>query len=169
MGTRVGSFDADALLALMARKGMRSVTPLSEYLNTECGFKGTVGYSDLRLVLKEYTEGNADASEALQMFRYQMHRQIGGHIALLGGLDAFVFTGTAVERNPFIRAYLLDGLAGFGLVIDQERNDSLVGNEGMIHSDRAEVPIGVMRSDEMGEIAHVAERLAQSGVMHAVT
>lgn len=163
MGTRVGRFDADALLALMARKGMRSVTPISEYLNTQCGFRGTVGYSDLRLVLKEYTEGNADASEALQMFRYQMHREIGGHIAVLGGLDAFVFTGTAVERNPFIRSYLLDGLAGFGLVIDGERNDSLVGREGMIHSDRAEVPIGVMKSDEMREIARAVGILAHAG------
>lgn len=160
MGKRVGEFDADALIALMARKGERSINALSMYLNTECGFKGVVGYADLRLVLQKYTEGDPNAAEAMQMFRYQLHRQIGGHVALLGGLDAFVFTGTAVVRNPFIRSFILDGLAGLGLVLDSEKNDSLVGKEGMIHSDRGEVPIGVMRSDEMGEIARVVRKLS---------
>lgn len=161
MGSRVGDFDADALVALMARKGMRSISSLSEYLNRESGFKGVTGQSDLRQVLNKYTEGDSDASLALQMFRYQLHRQIGGHVALLGGLDAFVFTGTAVVRNPFIRSYILDGISGLGLVLDQERNDTLIGTEGMIHSDRGDVSIGVMKNDEMGEIARTVEELTK--------
>lgn len=155
MNSRAGDFDADALIALMAKKGIRSIETLSRYINTECGFKGMVGYADLRLVLQKYTEGDPHAVLALEVFRYNLHRQIGGHIALLGGLDAFVFTGTAVERNPFIRTYILDGLSGFGLLLDEEKNDSLVSSEGMIHSDRGEVSVGVMKSDEMGEIARI--------------
>ncbi|MDC1205410.1 hypothetical protein N8083_01020 [Candidatus Pacebacteria bacterium] len=159
MGSRVGDFDADALVSLMARKGMRSISTISEYLNRESGFKGMTGYSDLRFVLNKHTEGDCDATLALQMFRYQLHRQIGGHVALLGGLDAFIFTGTAVVRNPFLRAYILDGLSGFGLSLDSERNDILVGKEGMIHADWSEASIGVMKNDEMGEIAKAVEGL----------
>jgi len=161
MGSRVGGFDADALVALMAHKGIRSIGTLSTYLNQESGFKGLTGYSDMRLVLNKYIDGDSDAAEALQMFRYQLHRQVGGHVALLGGLDAFVFTGTAVVRNPFLRSYILDGLSGFGLTIDSERNDVLVGNEGMIHSDRSDCSIGVMKNDEMGEIARVVRALTK--------
>lgn len=162
MGSRAGDFDADALVALMARKGMRSIDALSQYLNRESGFKGMTGYTDMRIVLNKYTEGDSDAALALQTFRYQLHRQIGAHVALLGGLDAFVFTGTAVVRNPFLRSYILDGIEALGLQLDEERNDTLVGKEGMIHSDRSEVSIGVMKNDEMGEIARAADTLLES-------
>lgn len=159
MGKRAGDFDADALIALMAHKGMRSISTLARYINDESGFLGMTGFSDLRLVLNKYTEGDPNAAEALAMFRYQLHRQIGGHVALLGGLDAFVFTGTAVIRNPFLRSYVLDGLEGLGLVLGSEQNDALVGKEGMIHSDRGAVSIAVMKNDEMGEIARVVNAL----------
>lgn len=159
MGSRAGDFDADSLVALMARKGMRSIEALFNYINRESGFKGMTGYSDMRIVLNRYIEGDSDAAQALQAFRYQLHRQIGAHVALLGGLDAFVFTGTAVVRNPFLRSYILDGIEGLGLQLDTERNDTLVGKEGMIHSDRSDVSIGVMKNDEMGQIALEVEKL----------
>lgn len=155
MGSRAGDFDADALIALMARKGIRSVSVLSDYLNTEGGFQALTGLSDLRLVLNKYSEGDANAAEAMQVFRHQLHRAIGGHAAILGGLDALIFTGTAVVRNPFLRSYILDGIEGLGVQLDTERNDTLIGKEGMIHSDRSDVSIGVMRNDEMGEIARL--------------
>ena len=85
-------------------------------------------------------------------------------MALLGGLDALVFTGTAVVRNPFLRSYILDGISGLGLTLDQERNDMLVGKEGMIHSDRSDVSIGVMKNDEMGEIARTVTTLTAKQV-----
>lgn len=159
MGSRVGMLDADALVALMTRKGIRDVSSLPQYLNNESGFRGLTGFSDMRLVLNQYTEGDSCAAEALQMFRYQLHRQIGGHYAVLGGLDALVLTGTASVRSPFLRAYLLDGLGCVGAVLDEERNDSLVGKEGMIHSDRGDVSVAVMINDEMGEIALQVETL----------
>lgn len=157
MGSRVGMFDADALVALMTRKGIRDIDQLPRYLNKESGFKGLTGFSDLRLVLNKYTEGDACAAEALQMFRYQLHKQIGGHYAILGGLDALILTGTASVRNPFLRSYLLDGLGSLGILLDSERNDTLVGREGMIHSDRGDVSVAVMRNDEMGEISRIVD------------
>ena len=159
MGSRVGDLDADALVALMAHTGMRSISVLSEYLNTKTGFQGLTGFSDLRQVLNRHREGDADASEALEIFRYQLHRSFGGHMSLLGGLDAVVLTGTAVVRNPYLRSFILDGLQWSGLQLDAAKNEALIGAEGMIHSDRSDVSIGVMKNDEMGEIARTVATL----------
>ncbi|MDA8596837.1 hypothetical protein N9L26_00690 [Candidatus Pacebacteria bacterium] len=161
MSSRVGNCDADALIALMTKKGLRDTKKLCAYLNEEAGFKGLTGYGDLRLVLDAFANDDPAAVEAMEMFRYQLQRQVGGHIALLGELDAFVFTGTAAVRNPFLRQFVLEGLSSFGLFLDTDRNDALVGHSGMIHSDRSDVSIGVMESDEMGEIARVVTRLSE--------
>lgn len=159
MGSRVGMFDADALVALMTKKDIRDIEKMPEYLNKESGFKGLTGFSDLRLVLNQFTEGDEAALEAMQMFRYQLQRQIGGHYAVLGGLDAVILTGTAAVRNPFLRRYLLEGLGSLGILLDEERNESLIGKEGMIHSDRSDVSVAVMNNDEMGEIARQVSQL----------
>ena len=159
MGSRVGMFDADALVALMTKKGIRDIEALPQYLNKESGFMGLVGFSDLRLVLNKFTEGDECATQAMEMFRYQLQRLIGGHYAILGGLDAIVLTGTASVRNSFLRGYLLEGLGSLGVLLDEERNNELIGKEGMIHSERGDVSVGVMKNDEMGEIARQVDLL----------
>ena len=163
MGSRVGRLEADAMIALMSATGMRSIATLATHLNRDSGFQAMLGYSDLRMVVHEYTNGNQAAIEAMEMFRYQLHREVGGHIAVLGGLDAVVMTGTAVVRNPFLRSFLLDGLEGFGMTLNKQRNDALVGHEGMIHDDHSDTPIGVMKTDEMGEIARATIAMTDRG------
>jgi len=130
-------------------------------VNVQCGFVGVTGFSDMRQVLNRHREDDPNATRALEMFRYQLHRAIGGHIAILGGLDALILTGTAVVRNPYLRSYILDGLAWSGATLDADKNQSLIGKEGMIHSDRSGVSIGVMKNDEMGEIDRAVAALQE--------
>lgn len=42
-------------------------------------------------------------------------------------------------------------------MLDKERNEALINREGLIHNEDSKVQIGVMKTDEMGEMARIVE------------
>lgn len=159
MSSRGGDVDATALVTLIEKKGFSSKA-LRQYLSCECGLRGITGVSDMRLVLARYEKKEFEAVLAIDMFVHQIHKQIGAHIATLGGLDAVVLTATAVVRNPELRSLLLSGLQPLGIELDTEKNEELIGIEGFINKNDSKIKIAVMETDEMGEIAKVVSNLA---------
>lgn len=123
MGTRVGDVDPGLVLYLMARKG---ITPqrLREVLYDQSGLKGVAGVSDMREVLVRAgyevlgfrSPHQASPSErkqallALKMFLYRVQKYIGAYVAILGRVDAIVFTGGIGERNEAVRNLIMRGL-----------------------------------------------------------
>jgi len=158
MGSRGGDITAGVVAALTVRKKLQG-KKLYEYLYTESGFKGVAGVSDFRLVLERKASGDTDAKLAIDMFVHQIHSLIGAYATQLGGIDAIVLTATASERNPLVRALVLSKLALFGVEVDTEKNEALVGNEGFIHAKDSRVRIAVLKTDEMGEIERVVREL----------
>ena len=158
MGSRGGDITAGVVAALTVRKRLRG-KKLYEYLYKESGFKGVAGVSDLRLVLERRASGDPEAILAIDMFVHEVHSWIGAHATLLGGIDAIVLTATASERNPSVRSLLLANLELFGVFVDDEKNEALVGAEGCIHAADSAVSIAVMKTDEMGEIEKEVARL----------
>jgi acetate kinase len=159
MGSRGGDLTAGVVAALTVFKRLHG-KKLYDYLYKESGFKGVAGVSDLRLVLERRASGDPDAVLAIDMFVHEVHSWIGAHATLLGGVDAIVLTATAAERNPAVRSLLLSGLELFGVEIDAERNDSLVGAEGFIHTEGSKVKVLVLKTDEMGEMEREVQDLA---------
>lgn len=159
MGTRAGDIEPGALLELMRVKNMGVFDTLT-YLNTRGGLFGVGGDSDLRQILEGSARGDVPQTEALALFTYHIKKTIGAYTAALGGLDVLVLTATAAERNPTIRAKILAGLESFGILVDREKNEALVGKEGVISTIDSPVKVAIMRTDEMGEIARVTERLS---------
>ena len=151
MGSRGGDITAGVVAALTVFKKLQG-KELYEYLYTQSGFKGVAGVSDLRLVLERSASKDEDAQLALDMFAHEVRSWIGAHVALLGGVDAVVLTATASVRNPEVRKMVLSGLECFGIKLDANANDILIGKEGLIHSHESSVEIAVMKTDEMGEI-----------------
>ena len=151
MGSRGGDITAGVVAALTVFKRLRG-KELYDYLYKESGFKGVAGVSDLRLVLERRASGDPDAILAMDMFIHEVHSWIGAHATLLGGVDAIVLTATAAERSSVVRNLLLSGLELFGIALDAEKNESLVGSTGCIHVDGSAVQIAVMKTDEMGEM-----------------
>lgn len=159
MGTRAGDVESGALLELMRVRHFSPVDALT-YLNTAGGLQGVAGVADLRHVLEHKAQGDEQAIEAFSLFSYHLTKAVGGFVAALGGLDAIVFTATAGERNPDLRAELLAPLLStFSISLDESTNQLLTSKDGIFSTSESKVKVAVMRTDEMGEIARIAGEL----------
>jgi acetate kinase len=121
MGTRVGSLDPGVLLYLMTRHTMDAAA-LENLIYHESGLLGVSGISsDMRTLL---TSDDPRAAEAIELFVYQIVRELGSLVAALGGLDALVFTGGIGENATAIRSRVCRGVAWLGVDLDDGANES---------------------------------------------
>ncbi len=121
MSTRSGNLDIAAALALQEELGLKGDS-LLEYLNEKSGLLGVSGKSsDIRELLKLESDEPA-AKLALDMYVYRVQACIGQMAAVLGGIDALVFTGTVGERSSPIRQRIVHKLMFLGLAIDPAKN-----------------------------------------------
>lgn len=158
MSCRASDLGADALLHLMREKKFKP-SEATVYLNRHGGLSGIAADSDIRHLLDRRSKGDVVATQTLDLFVYHIQKAIVASTVALAGIDTIVFTGTAGFRSAELRTLITKNLAYFGVSIDEEKNDVLVGKEGTITNHTAAVKVIVMRTDEMREIARVAEQL----------
>src|SRR5436305_2047508 len=84
-------------------------------------FKGMAGVSDMRTLLAA-RDTDKRAAEAVEMFCRQAKKFIGAYAAVMGGLDALVFSGGIGENSPEIRAEICAGLEFLGIEIYEYLN-----------------------------------------------
>lgn len=156
MGTRSGDIDPGALLEFMRAKQL-SVSEVYRYLSTECGLKGISGYSDIRTLLQRASAGNDTAEFALTLLKNRFQKQLLGVMSTLGGADAIVFAGTAAERSSELRTRLLTGLDWVNIVFDKNRNDELIGGNGVISDPDAPITVAVVKTNEEAEMVRVVQ------------
>ncbi len=156
MGSRAGDLDSAALLELMKVKNMRP-SEAEMYINTNGGLAGMAKDSDIRRLLDRRSQNDATATQALNVFAYNIQKAVAAQTVALGGLDTIVLTATASVRSTELRALVLGGLSHFGVQISKDRNDLLVGKDGVISVRNSAVKVVVMRTDEMGEMAQIAD------------
>lgn len=121
MGTRTGAIDPGVLLYLLQEKGL---TPdqLAGLLYHDSGLLGISGVSnDMRELLASPAPR---AQLAVDYFVYRIVREIGALAAVLGGLDALVFTAGIGENSAEIRARVCAALGWLGVEIDGDANRS---------------------------------------------
>ncbi len=127
MGTRSGSVDPGILTYLM-RQRQFSAAQLDDVLNKKSGLLGISGVSsDMREILAASKNGNdaakqARAKLALDMYVHRLQSGIGAMVAVLGGVDALIFTAGVGENSPDVRAAVCDSFAFLGLRLDQVKN-----------------------------------------------
>lgn len=154
MGTRCGDLDP-AIPFYLARVGNLAPTQLETLLNQESGLKGICGVNDMREVLRR-VETNEDGAElALSMYCYRIRKYIGAYLAVLGKLDALIFTAGIGENSPIIRSRCCTGLTRLGLEMDEELNRAPrpANDIAEIQSVRAETKILVIPTNEELAIA----------------
>jgi len=156
MGTRSGDIDPGALLEFMRAKQL-SVSEVYRYLSTECGLKGVSGYSDIRTLLQRASTGNETAEFALTLLKNRFQKQLLGIMSTLGGTDAIVFTGTATERSGELRSRLLADLDWVNITFDKNRNDELIGGNGVISAPDASITVAVVKTNEEAEMVRVVQ------------
>jgi acetate kinase len=122
MGTRTGDLDPGVLTHLLAHRGY-DVAALERLVDRESGLLGVSGTSaDMRQLLAVRAR-DPHAAEAVDLFCYDVRKQIGAFAAVLGGIDTLVFTGGIGEHAAPVRWEVCQGLEHIGIRIDAARND----------------------------------------------
>lgn len=121
MGTRSGDLDPAILPFMMNRTGM-SAKEMDSVLNKKSGLVGICGMSDRRDVRDAAAEGNERAELAIQMECHRLKKYIGAYAALLGRVDALIYTAGVGEMAPHIRERATKDLDILGIKIDLEKN-----------------------------------------------
>ena len=103
MGTRSGDIDPAVVTFLMQRENL-GVDDINDMLNKDSGLLGLSGISnDMRDILKAIKEGDRRAKLAYDVFVYRIKKYIGSYAAVLGSVDAVVFTAGIGEHVPAIK------------------------------------------------------------------
>lgn len=156
MGTRCGDIDP-ALHFYLGRSLGLSLEAIETLLNKESGCKGVCGENDMRTIHEMADAGDQAAKLALSMYAYRLKKYIGAYFAVLGRVDAIVFTGGIGENDSWLRQQCCAGLSVLGIVIDPARNQAPDQACSAIHSTGATVKILVINTQEELEIAIQAE------------
>lgn len=119
MGTRPGAIDPGLVLYLFQTLGL-SASAVENILYRKSGLMGISGASsDMRDLLGS----NAPSAKlAVEYFVYRAAREIGGLTAVLGGMDALVFTAGIGENSREIRARISAASAWLGIELDPAAN-----------------------------------------------
>ena len=122
MGTRSGDHDP-AIAYYIMRQTEMSAWDVEAALNKKSGVLGiTEKWVDRRDIEIAAEGGNERARLAIEMEGYRLKKYIGSYMAVLGRVDAIVFTAGVGERGPVTREEATSGLEGYGIVVDKERN-----------------------------------------------
>lgn len=150
MGTRCG--DIDPYIPLYICKSQNK-TPdeVNEILNKKSGMFGLCGYSDNRDVETLYGVEEA-ATDAMNAYVHSIIRFIGAYIAVLGGVDAIVFTAGIGENGSLLRKLVIDRLAYLGITLNEEANNKR-GAVMEISAPGSKVRVFVIPTDEEYMIA----------------
>ena len=128
MGTRCGSIDP-AIIPYIERVAGYDAQDMDAIMNKKSGLLGICGTSDLRKVYEKMEGGEARAKLAFDMLVYSVIKFIGSYYAVLGRVDAVIFTGGIGENAPHFRQSVCDSLAHLGIGIDEDKN--LNGKDGI--------------------------------------
>lgn len=122
MGTRSGDIDAAVVTYLQDRMGI-SAQEATELLNKKSGLLGVSGISsDMRDLQTAAAEGNDRARIAIDLFCYRVRKYIGAYAAVLGGIDAVIFTAGIAENDPDVVERCCADLEFLGIHLDLEKN-----------------------------------------------
>lgn len=164
MGSRAGDLDP-AIPAFLERLGL-AADEVEHLLNHDSGLKGLCGHSDLREIHALAAEGDQPARLALAVYVHRIRKYLGAYTAVLGRVDALIFTAGVGEHDARVREAVCADLAGVGYVLDSGRNSRAQGAVAL-HAAASRHQIWVIPTDEEGEIARqTINTINLQGVTH---
>ncbi|MER6000685.1 acetate/propionate family kinase [Nonomuraea sp. NPDC051941] len=159
MGTRSGDVDP-ALAGYLARVNGMDARQVESGLDRHGGLLALAGTGDMREVR---ARDDAEARLALAVYTRRIRKYVGAYYALLGRLDAIVFTGGVGEHDAATRAESLAGLDRLGVTVDPALNQDESARERAVSPPGAEVAVLVIPTDEEWEIARQTLALITPG------
>ena len=154
MGTRCGDIDP-AIIAFLAVQKEMTAKEIDQVLNKQSGLKGICGMNDMRDIHEAREKGDKRAELAFEMFCYRIKHYIGAYYAVLGNVDALVFTAGIGENDEFVRSLACADMPGLGIALDEEKNLIRSREARDISLPESRVRVLVVPTDEELEIASV--------------
>jgi acetate kinase len=153
MGTRPGALDPGVVLHLF--QGLKlSAGQVETLLYKKSGLLGISGItSDMRGILGR---GEPEARLAVDYFVYRAAKEMGALAAVLGGVDALVFTAGIGENSAEIRRRICEASAWLGIRLDAEAN---AAGGPRITVPKSKVSAWVIPTNEEAMIARHTARL----------
>ena len=124
MAKRAGSVD-DGVIPFLNKTIKMSLEEIMRIENNESGLLGVSGKTGSMRELLELKDDER-ASLAVEMYVYQIQKQIGAYIAALNGIDGLVFSGGVGEGSDEIRKRICEKLGFAGVSIDDSKNDAQI-------------------------------------------
>ncbi len=123
MGTRCGDIDPAIVTYLMEKENL-SPAEVNAVMNKKSGLLGLFEKSsDSREVENAAKEGDERGLLTEDIVAHSIKKFIGAYAAVMGGLDAIVFTAGVGENNAGMRKKVTSGLEFLGVKIDDEKNN----------------------------------------------
>jgi acetate kinase len=161
MGTRSGAVDPGILTHLMHEDGLDGER-IDELLNKHSGLLGISGLSsDMRDILAAIRQGHERAQLAFDIYIHRIRAAIGAMAAVLGGVDAVVFTAGVGENSPEVRSAACRGLEFAGLQLNYTANETPSLDQDIAAVDST-VRVLVIRAEEDWAIATECWQLTHS-------
>ncbi|MDO4875503.1 MAG: acetate kinase [Campylobacter sp.] len=151
MGTRSGDMDPAVVIYLL-NIGVLKWNEIDNFLNKKSGLFGICGSSDMREVVAKM-QNDERAKLAFEMFCYRVKKYIGSYYAILGRVDALIFTGGIGENAPNTRQKICDELKHLGIHINHDLNFQDMRGERCIDGDDAKIKTLIIPTNEELEIA----------------
>jgi acetate kinase len=159
MGTRCGSIDPAILVYIMQELNL-TIDEVNDMMNKKSGVLGISGISsDFRdIEVAAWENGNHRAQLALDVFTYKVKKFIGSYAAVMGGVDAIIFTAGLGENSPETREAICEGLEFLGAVLDKSKN-KVRGKAVELNTEDSRTKIFVIPTNEELVIARDTESL----------
>lgn len=163
MGTRSGDVDPGILIDLMRKENL-DADGLDQLLNRQSGLKGLSGIgNDLRDIEERAADGDERAQLTLHVFTHRLRKYIGAYAAVMGGLDAIVFTGGIGQNSALIRHRAAQRLDFLGARLDEAKNRVAKVDQANpvaeISQAHSRVRILAIATDEEHAIAEATDRI----------
>ena len=154
MGTRSGDLDP-AIHGHLAREAGWSIDDIDQALNSNSGLKGLTGDNDFRGLTRRRAAGDERAQLAFDVYVHRIKKYIGAYYAVLGTVDAIVFTAGVGQHSAELRASSLENLDRLGIRVDLVRNTSVPPAGGFVSPDDSPVAVLVVPTNEEWQIARL--------------
>ncbi len=159
MGTRSGDVDGGLFKFLQSNVGM-SIDDIDTMLNKKSGLLGISGISsDMRDIETEAEKGNERAKLAVEALTHRIIKYIGAFAAVLGRVDAIIFTAGIGENAIELRQEVMDRLSVFGIKADTEKNNCR-GKEQVVSTDDSAIKVMVVPTNEEITIGRDTKEIA---------
>lgn len=161
MGTRCGSIDP-AIVPFLMKNANLSGEEIDTIMNKKSGLLAISGSNDMREIEAKMDAGDEFAKLAFDMFVLRIKKYIGAYIAILGEINAIIFTAGIGENDARIREAVCSGLEIFGIRMDKNKNSVPLGEPRWVGLPETKVRIIIVPTDEELAIAEDTVRIIKN-------